>query len=364
MNVLSLERRAAVVSHLTDCGSVRATSRQTGVHKTTILSLILKLGEGCRWLHNRLVRGLHVGRVEADEMHSYVHTREQNLRPESLPEHGESWLYLGIASTAKLIISYHVGEARDEANCEVFIRDLRGRLATIPLLNTDGLTAYEAPVARWFGVQGGPGGGVDYAQLVKNFSGKRRAKDYDRYAPATGKPLTTKRAVYGDPDLETCSTSFVERTNLQVRNFLKRFARRGTGFSKSLRHHAAMVSIFVTWFNFCWIHETLKCTPAMEAGLSNHVWGVEELVQAALEAEPCEAPSPEPLKPRPEAPKATEKVTSTGARLRVIDGGKAPQNRAMRPGEQATIWTVLREAKRQEEEKGKPPPDTPRGGGA
>jgi hypothetical protein len=81
MHVLSLERRAAVVSHLTDCGSVRATSRQTGVHKTTILSLILKLGEGCRWLHNRLVRGLHVGRVEADEMHSYVHTREQNLKP-------------------------------------------------------------------------------------------------------------------------------------------------------------------------------------------------------------------------------------------------------------------------------------------
>jgi IS1 family transposase len=257
MHVLSLERRAAVVSHLTDCGSVRATSRQTGVHKTTILSLILKLGEGCRWLHNRTVRGLHVGRVEADEMHSYVHTREQNLKPGSLPEHGESWLYLAIASTSKLILSYHVGEARDEANCEVFIRDLRGRVATVPLLNTDGLTAYEGPVARWFGTRGGPGGGVDYAQLVKNFSGKRRAKDYDRYAPAkSGQPLTTKRPVYGSPDLESCSTSFVERTNLSVRNYLKRFARRGTGFSKSLRHHAAMVAIFVAWFNFCRVHDT------------------------------------------------------------------------------------------------------------
>jgi IS1 family transposase len=220
---------------LTDCGSVRATSRQTGVHKTTILSLILKLGEGCRWLHNRMVRGLHVGRVEADEMHSYIHTREQNLKPGALPEHGESWLYLGIASTAKLIISYHVGEARDEANCDVFIRDLRGRLATIPLLNTDGLSAYEGPIARWFGVQGGPGGGVDYAQLVKNFSGKRGKKDYDRYAPAKGKALTTKRPVYGSPDLEMCSASYVERTNLSVRNYLKRFARCGTGFSPA-RH--------------------------------------------------------------------------------------------------------------------------------
>jgi hypothetical protein len=115
-------------------------------------------------------------------MHSYVHTREQNLKPGALPEHGESWLHLGIASTSKLIISYHVGEARDEPNCDAFICGLRGRPATIPLLNTDGLTAYEAPVARWYGINGGPGGGVDYAQIVKNFSGKRRARDYDRYA--------------------------------------------------------------------------------------------------------------------------------------------------------------------------------------
>lgn len=354
MNVLPMAKRASVVAHLTDCGSVRATSRLTGVHKTTILSLILKVGEGCRRLHNRMIRGLHINRVEGDEMFAFVHTREKNLHPGSLPEHGETWLYLGIASTAKLIISYHVGDARDEANCDVFIKDLRGRLATIPLLNTDGLTAYEGPVARWFGVKGGPGGGVDYAQLVKNFSGKRRTKDYDRYAPAIGKPLTTKRAVYGDPDLETCSTSYVERSNLQVRNFLKRFARRGTGSSKTLRHHAAMIAIFVTWFNFCWVHEALRCTPAMEVGLASHVWSVEELVEAALAAEPCEPPSPEPLKPRAEAPKATERQTSTGARLRAIDGGKAPQK-------QTTIWTVLREAQRQE---GKPPPDTPEGGAA
>jgi hypothetical protein len=351
MHVLSTAKRAEVVSHLTDCGSVRATSRQTGVHKTTILSLILKLGEGCQRLHNRLVRGLHVGRVECDEMHAFIHTREKNLKPGALPEHGETWLYLAIASTSKLIISYRCAETRGEQDADPFIRDLRGRLATIPLLNTDGLSSYEVPVSRWFGIHGGPGGGVDYAQLVKNFSGKRGKKDYDRYAPAKGKALTTKRPVFGSPDLETCSTSFVERTNLSVRNHLKRFARRGTGFSKSMRHHAAMVAIFVAWFNFCRVHETLRCTPAMETGLASHVWSVEELVEAALAAEPCEAPSPEPLKPRPEAPKATERQTSTGARLRAIDGGKAPPK-------QTTIWTVLKEAQRQENG-GKTPPDTP-----
>jgi hypothetical protein len=120
-----------------------------------------------------------------------------------------------------------------------------------------------------------------------------------------------------------------------------------------MRHHAAMVAIFVAWFNFFRVHETLRCTPAMEAGLASHVWSVEELVEAALTAEPCKAPSPEPLKSRPEAPKATERQTSTGARHRAIDGGKAPPR-------QTTLWTVLNEAKRQEE-RGKPPPETPGG---
>jgi hypothetical protein len=115
--------------------------------------------------------------------HAFCHTREQNLHPGSLPEHGETWLYLAIASTSKLIISYRCAETRGEEDTDPFIRDLRGRLATLPLLNTDGLTTYEAPIARWFGIHGGPGGGCDYAQLVKNFSGKRGKKDYDRYAP-------------------------------------------------------------------------------------------------------------------------------------------------------------------------------------
>ena len=365
MHVLSTARRAEVVAHLTECVSVRATSRLTGVHKTTILSLILKLGEGCRRLHNRLVRGLHVGRVECDEMHAYLHTREQNLQPGAAPEHGESWLYLGIAASSKVIISYHVGEARDEPNCDVFMRDLRGRLATIPLLNTDGLSAYEGAVARWFGIQGGPGGGVDFAQLVKNFQGKGKrrgkAKDYDRYAPAKGEPLTTKRAVFGNPDLDTCSTSYIERTNGSVRNHLKRFARRGTGYSKTLKHHAAMVAIFVAWFNLCRVHESLRCTPMMQQGLTSHVWSVEELVEAALSAEPCEPPSPRPLEPRPEPPKGAERKTSTGAVLRAVQGGKAPQKRAAKPlpvGYQPDLFDVLREAQRREDD-GRTPPDTP-----
>ena len=115
-----------------------------------------------------------------------------------------------------------------------------------------------------------------------------------------------------------------------------------------------MVAIFVAWFNFCRVHETLRCTPAMEAGLASHVWTVAELVEAALGAEPCEPPSPEPLKARPGAPKGTERETSTGMRRRAIDGGKAPSRQPV------TLWTMLQEVRRQE---GKPPPDTPNGGG-
>ena len=355
-----MERRVAVVEHLTDGAGVRAASRLTRVHKTTILSLILKLGEGCSRLHNRRVRGLSINRIECDEMHSFIHTREKNLSPyvpPPSPEHGESWLWLGIASTAKLIISYRCAPTRDEQDAEALIKDLRGRLNTIPVINTDGLESYVGPIKRWFG---GPGGGVDYAQVVKSFPG-RRGKDYDRYAPPT-KPMVAKRPVFGAPDMDECSTSFMERTNLSVRTCLRRFVRRGTGHSKTLRHHAAMVAIFVAWFNFCRIHETLRCTPAMQAGLSDHVWSVEELIDAALAAEPCEPPEPKPLAPRPGAPKATERKTSTGVRLKAIDGGKAPP-RARDPlpprGHQVDLWEVLRRAKEREEEVGSPPADKP-----
>lgn len=174
MHVLSTERRAEVVHHLVEGSGVRAASRLTGVHKTTISTLILKLGRGCAWLHNRLVRDLAIHRIEADEMHSFIHTREQNLRGDEPREWGESWLWLATASTAKLIISYRVAETRNEKDADALIKDLRGRITTVPTLNTDGLESYVGPVRRWFG---GVGGGVQYCQVVKAF--KRRGKDYD-----------------------------------------------------------------------------------------------------------------------------------------------------------------------------------------
>jgi IS1 family transposase len=361
MHVLSIERRVAVVEHLTDGAGVRAASRLTRVHKTTILSLILKLGEGCSRLHNRLVRGLSIQRIEADEMHSFIHTREKNLAPDvppPLPEHGESWLWLAIASTAKLIVSYRVAPTRGEQDADALIKDLRGRLKTIPTISTDGLDSYVGPIAKWFG---GSGGGVDYGQVVKSFPG-RRGKDYDRYAPPT-KPFVVKRPVFGNPNMDEISTSFIERGNLSVRTCLRRFVRRGTGHSKTVRHHSAMVAIFVMWFNYCRIHETLRCTPAMQAGLADHVWSVEELIDAALSAEPCDAPEPMPLAPRLNVSKATERKTSTGIRLKAIVGGKAPlRGRDPLPprGHQVDLWEVLRRAKeREEKERGKSPLDEP-----
>ena len=365
MHELSTERRAVVLHHLMENASVRGTSRLTGVNKNTILSLIIKLGDGCTWLHNRIVRTLRIRRIECDELHGYVHTREHHLRGNEPAEYGEQWLYLAIASTSKLLISYRVGK-RCEADTDAFIRDVRGRLAVIPELNTDGLATYEPSVRRWFSPMGpgGPGSAVDYSQLVKSFPGKKsKGKDADKYAPKReGPPNISKRAVFGTPNMDATSTSFIERINGTVRNSLRRFVRRTAGFSKSMRHHTAMVAIFAAFYNFCRIHETIRVTPAMEAGLTNHVWSVEELVEVALGGVPCEPPTPQPLESRPEPSRSAERKTSTGAVLRAVDGGKArPKRRELRPGDQATIWTVLREAQRQEEEKGKPPPDTPGG---
>lgn len=291
MHALSLAKRAEVVAHLVEGSGVRATSRLLNVHRDTITRLLALLGEGCDRLHARLVRDLNVTYIEADELHSFVHTRAKNLRPGALEEHGEQWVWIALARSSKVVLSYRVGR-RDEQNARAFMLDLRSRLNTIPVLCTDAFNAYPAAVEEAFA------GSVDYSQVVKSFTGRRNAKDYDKVAPANGPPMVSKRVVYGAPDLSKCSTSIAEREMLSIRTHLRRFVRRGTGFSKCLRNHRAAISLFVSWYNLCRVHKSLRVTPGMQVGITNRVWSIEELIEAALAAEPFDAPAPEPLKIR------------------------------------------------------------------
>lgn len=325
-NVLPLEKRVDVVRHLVEGASVRSTSRLTDVSLPTVLSTLLRMGEGCDRLHNKLVRDLDIREIECDEIWSYVQKKQARVTEEDPVEFGDAYTYLGMSRTKKLILSYLVGK-RDEVATKAFIADLRARLVTIPEISTDGWQSYQTAVGQSFA------GSVDHAVIQKNYSRKGRpdgVKHDHRYEPPRD-PFITKQVAHGAPDLKRASTSHVERANLTVRMHVRRFTRLCNGFSKKIENHRAAVSLHIAWYNFCRVHESLRVTPAIEAGITDHVWSIEELVTRALAAEPCAAPQPKPL--APPAPPPGEKPTtarqmSTGGWLRVVQGGKSAQKEA------------------------------------
>src|SRR5581483_6530903 len=236
---------------------------------------------------------------------------------------GDQWVYVAMDSTSKLIISYRVGK-RNLPETQAFVADLRGRVLGKPQLSTDGLAFYRDAVERAFGPD------VDFAQVVKSFEVPISPEAAGRYSP--GRIISEdKQVVTGSPDPEKISTSHVERGNLSFRMSLRRFTRLTNGFSKKLRNLEAAVALFVAYYNFCRVHETLRVTPAMAAGLTDHIWSLGELLHAALD----EPPSPvAPLAPQsdPEpiavgmSAKQAGKLREWPSRrrgLRVIKGGLA-----------------------------------------
>lgn len=327
-NVLPLAKRVDVVRHLVEGASVRGTSRLTDVSPPTVLSTILLMGEGCDRLHNELVRDLDIHEIECDEQWSFIQKKQARLTDKDPGEFGDSYTYIALARTKKLIIGYRVGK-RDEVDTKAFIADLRARLVTIPMISTDGWQSYSVAIGQSFG------GSVDHAVIQKNYTrggGRgRRDGEFDKYAPADV-DFITKRVEHGAPNLDRASTSHVERVNLTNRMHIRRFLRRGNAFSKKLDHHRAAVSLHVAWYNFVRVHESLRVTPAMEAGITDRVWTVQELVERAMAAEPCAAPEPKnltPAAPPPgEVPVTARELPNGKGWLRVVQGGKSAQNDA------------------------------------
>jgi IS1 family transposase len=267
MNRLPTERRAAVVSALVEGNSLRATARMTGVARMTIEKLLRDLGAACAAYHDANVRGLKSQRIQCDEIWSFVGAKAKNVPEAKKGEWGDIWTWTCIDADSKLIVSYLVGQ-RHQATAYEFMRDVASRLTQRVQLSTDGLTQYLYAVDYAFGVD------VDYAQIVKVFGDLGHK---GRYSP--GKFLSAKRAtITGDPKPEHVSTSYVERQNLTMRMSMRRFTRLTNGFSKKIEMHAHMVALHFMYYNFCKIHQTLRITPAMEAGLSKHVWSIDELI--------------------------------------------------------------------------------------
>jgi len=270
MNKLSPEKRAAVVRCLVEGVSIRGTVRLTGVAKNTVANLLVDLGAACRQFHDRMVRNVTTKRVQADEIWSFCYAKEKNV-PQDKKGHfgyGDVWTWIAIDADSKLCIGWMIGR-RDTGFAKQFMRDVAGRLANRVQLTTEGHKPYLVAVEQAFG------GDIDYAVLIKLYG--QESEGQRRYSP----PVCIgceREVVEGNPDRRHISTSLVERSNLTVRMQQRRFTRLTNAFSKKVENLMAVVSLHFTFYNFCRIHQTLRVTPAMEAGVTDRLYEVEDLV--------------------------------------------------------------------------------------
>jgi IS1 family transposase len=269
-----MEKKVAVISALVEGCSVRSTSRLTGVAKGTILRLLAEVGAACAEYHNRVVCKVSAKRVQVDEIWSFVGCKQKNVTAEKAEAEicGDVWTFVAIEAQAKLVISWLVG--RRDAGCATeFLQDVQSRLANPIQLTSDGHKMYLTAVPDAFAFDH-----IDYAQLVKIYGNDPESEK--RYSPAQCQGIQ-KHAILGDPDPKHISTSYVERQNLTMRMNMRRFTRLTNAFSKKIENHMHAVALFYMHYNFCRIHQTLRVTPAMQAGISQHVWTMAEVIRLA-----------------------------------------------------------------------------------
>ncbi len=272
MNVLPAEKRTAIISALTEGCSIRAVERLTGVHRDTIMRLAVRVGEGCLKLHSAMMRDLRVNRIECDEIWSYVGKKQKMVKAEDGDMVGDQYTFIALADTAKAIVTYRTGK-RTAENTQAFANDLRRRVIGSPEVSTDGFAAYPWAISLAFGDQ------VAHGVVEKHYAANGTPEASRRYSPAQVVKVS-RNAVLGVPT--HISTSYVERQNLTLRMQQRRFTRLTNGFSKNYLNHCAAVALYVAHYNLCRVHEALRVTPAMQIGVTDHVWTISELVEAAL----------------------------------------------------------------------------------
>jgi IS1 family transposase len=274
MNRLSIERRSKVIGCLVEGMSIRATCRVTETAKNTVTKLLLDVGDAASAYMNETLVDLPCQRIECDEIWSFVYAKARSVPPEHEGEfgYGDVWTWVAIDADSKLVPSFLVADRGPESAYR-FMSDVAGRLRNRVQLSTDGLGSYLAAV------EGAFAGEIDYAQIIKLY-GREPGQPETRYSPAECIGAE-RRVVVGDPDPALISTSYVERQNLTMRMGMRRMTRLTNAFSKKVENLAAAVSLHFLHYNFARVHKTLSDpyprTPAMAAGVANHVWSLSEI---------------------------------------------------------------------------------------
>ena len=266
------EKAILVLSLLLEGNSIRSIERITGIEKKTITRVLLNAGEHCEELMNRKIKGVAVKDVEADEIWGFVGCKNRHKLYKGItdPKVGDCYTFVGIERNTKLVLAWHLGE-RGIEDTEAFTEKLHEATTGRFQLTTDGWRPYENSVSYSLGTR------VDYAMLIKVYAKDREGDQ--KYSPPEVVETITK-VMIGDPDPSKICTSIVERSNLSMRTSIRRLTRLTNAFSKKWEHLKAMLAVYFAYYNFCRIHSSIRCTPAMESGLTNTVWSLRDLLAA------------------------------------------------------------------------------------
>ncbi len=270
MNKLTVAKRAKILSLLVEGSSMRSVSRVEDVSINTVAKLLADAGEACAAFHDEAVRGVKSKRVQCDEIWSFVYAKKRTVpTAKAAPEgSGDAWTWTALDADTKLLVSFLVAN-RDAPSAHSFMQDVASRLANQIQLTTDANKVYLDAVEEAFG------GDIDYAKLIKIYGDGPVSAG--RYSPAECTGIIKERMM-GNPDMKHVSTSYVERQNLTMRMSMRRFTRLTNAFSKKLESHIDMVALYTVWYNFVRQHKTLRCSPAMAAGLSKTLWSMEDVI--------------------------------------------------------------------------------------
>jgi IS1 family transposase len=269
MNRLSLARRTQIINCLVEGNSIRSTERMTGTHRDTVMRLMVDAGTGCEALMDAEMRNLPCARIQVDEIWAYVAKKQRQVAAnDDRSRVGDQWTFVALDPDTKLVPTFRTGK-RDLDTATAFMRDLSDRLANRVQLSSDALAAYVDATEQAFGAD------VDYGQAVKFYEADPIGPG--RYSPSHV-VRQEKAAITGQPDAAHISTSLIERQNLTMRMSIRRFTRLTNAFSKKVENHRAAVALRFAHYNFVRMHQTIRCTPAMAAGVSDRLWELEELV--------------------------------------------------------------------------------------
>ncbi len=272
-NVLPKEKQIAVIGALTEGSSIRSIERITGINRNTIMNLGVRVGKGCAALMDAKMRNLQCRYLQLDEVWGFVGKKERHLRIDDDPQYGDVWTFCAIDAETKLVPSFKCGK-RDMATAKAFVGDLAGRLATRVQISSDALRAYRDSIEQTFGTD------VDFGQIIKTYEHDYSQHPELKYS-APKFVSVEKRPVIGNPDMDFVSTSYVERLNATTRLHMRRLTRLTLAFSKKRENFEAAVALHFAYYDFVRRHNTLRCTPAMEAGIEPSFWSVGDLLEAA-----------------------------------------------------------------------------------